>query len=186
MRREHLEHLIRAAGAITGSRRILVIGSQSILGQFPTGAPPRAMLSMEADLVPLDAPERSDLVTGSLGELSPFHQTFGYFADGVDVATAILPEGWRERLVTVENPNTHGFAGLCLEVHDLPISKYAAGRDKDHEFCHAVVAAGLVNEQVLRDRLAATVVDDDRRTEIQQRMARDVRAASMPREEDPR
>lgn len=186
MRREQLEHLIRAAGAITGSRRILVIGSQSILGQFPTGAPPRALLSMEADLVPLDAPERSDLVTGSLGELSPFHDAFGYFADGVDVATAVLPEGWSERLVSVENPNTGGYVGLCLEVHDLLISKYAAGRDKDHEFCRAVVGAGLVSDQVLLERLARTAVSEYQRDLIQQRIAIDACQAATLGKEDPR
>jgi hypothetical protein len=186
MLREQLEHLIRAAGAITGSRRILVIGSQSILGQFPIGAPPRALLSMEADLVPLDAPERSDLVTGSLGELSPFHDAFGYFADGVDVATAVLPEGWSERLVSVENPNIGGYVGLCLEVHDLLISKYVAGRDKDHEFCRAVVGAGLVSEQVLLERLACTAVSEDQRDLIQQRIAIDARHAATLGREDPR
>lgn len=186
MRREQLEHLIRAAGAITGSRRILVIGSQSILGQFPTGAPPRAMMSMEADLVPLDAPERSGLVTGSLGELSPFHDAFGYFADGVDVTTAILPDGWSERLVLVDNPDANGFVGLCLEVHDLLVSKYAAGRDKDHEFCQAVVGAGLASVTVLLGRLACTAMDEERRSAIRERIAVDARLASVPSDEEHR
>jgi hypothetical protein len=132
MRRDQLEHLIRAAGAICGSRHVLVIGSQAILGQFPTGAPARAVLSMEADLLPLDEPARSDLITGSLGDGSPFHETFGYYGDGVDADTATLPSGWRNRLVRIENPNTNGYVGLCLELHDLLVAKYFAGREKDH------------------------------------------------------
>jgi hypothetical protein len=55
VRREELEHLIRAAGAVTASRRIIVIGSQAILGQFPHNAPPRTTLSMEADLLPMSS-----------------------------------------------------------------------------------------------------------------------------------
>lgn len=155
MRRDQLEHLIRAAGAITGSRRLVVIGSQAILGQFPHGAPVRATLSMEADLLPIDAPAMSDMLTGSLGELSPFHDTFGYFADGVSLHTAILPPGWDERLVPIDNANTSGYIGLCLEVHDLLISKYLAGREKDRDFCAAVAGAGLVGREMLLERLAS-------------------------------
>jgi hypothetical protein len=75
-KREDLEHLIRAAGAISGSRRIVVIGSQAILGRFPHRAPATATVSMEADLLPIDTPDKADLLTGSIGELSPFHETF--------------------------------------------------------------------------------------------------------------
>jgi hypothetical protein len=178
MRREDLEHLIRAAGAISGSRRIVVIGSQAILGQFPHGAPPRAVLSMEADLLPIDAPEMSDLLTGSLGELSPFHEAFGYFGDGVSRETARLPSGWEQRLVAIDNANTQGTVGLCLDVHDLLIAKYVAGRDKDHEFCAAVVGAGLVDRLVLFDRLAATELDAAERARVGQRIEIDFTAAS--------
>ena len=34
MRREHLEHIIRGAGAIADTQDPIVIGSQAILGQF--------------------------------------------------------------------------------------------------------------------------------------------------------
>lgn len=159
MKREQLEHLIRAAGVISGSRRLLVIGSQAILGAFPIGAPARALLSREADLFPLDAPEKSDVISVVLGELSPFDETFGYFADGVSENTARLPRGWEERLVPIDNANTNGYVGLCLEIHDLLISKYFAGRDKDHEFCGAVVAAGLVARATMLERLCATDLD---------------------------
>ena len=38
------------------------------------------------------------------------------------------------RLVSVENENTKGIKGLCLDVHDLVLSKYAAGHEKDIKF----------------------------------------------------
>lgn len=173
MRREDLEHLIRAAGAISGSRRMVVIGSQAILGQFPDGAPFQATLSMKADLIPFDAPDKADLLTGSLGELSPFHDAFGYYGDGVSLETARLPEGWQERLIPVENPNTNGILGLCLELHDLLVSKYFAGREKDLVFCSAVVAAGLADHAELLRRLAATDVDDAQRERMRRRIAAD-------------
>ncbi len=176
MRRSDLEHLIRAAGAISGSRRVVVIGSQAILGQYPEGAPARAVVSMEADLLPIDAPEMSDMLTGAIGELSSFHDTFGYFADGVSIDTAVLPDGWYERLISIDNPNTNGTIGLCLEVHDLLISKYVAGRDKDREFCVAVVESGFTDQELLRARLASTPLDMGNRTRIEQWITADYAA----------
>jgi hypothetical protein len=32
------------------------------------------------------------------------HETFGYYAQGVSVTTAVLPAGWRERLVMFRTP----------------------------------------------------------------------------------
>jgi hypothetical protein len=40
-----------------------------------------------------------------IGELSPFHETFGYYAHGVAEETALLPQGWKDRLVAVQNAN---------------------------------------------------------------------------------
>jgi hypothetical protein len=119
--RQQLEHLIRAAAVIVSDDEIVVIGSQAILGQFPD-APEAMRVSTEADLFPLNHPERSDLIEGSIGELSPFHEAFGYYAQGVGEETAILPSGWKQRLVIVQNQNTRGSKGLCLEVHDLLIA----------------------------------------------------------------
>lgn len=158
MKREQLEHLLRAAGNVSGSRRLIVVGSQSILGQHPYDAPRRATLSREADLIPIDAPEAADAISGVLGELSTFDETFGYHADGVGLETATLPAGWQGRLVAIDNPNTNGYVGLCLELHDLLLSKYFAGRDKDREFCQAVVEAGLAQRAILRERLGQMTI----------------------------
>jgi hypothetical protein len=93
MTRSNLEHIIRAAGTIADDPDIVVIGSQAVLGQFPQ-ADAELLVSMEADVYPRNQPERSDLIDGSIGEGSPFHREFGYYAHGVDETTAILPRGW--------------------------------------------------------------------------------------------
>jgi hypothetical protein len=111
---------------------------------------------MEADVFPLDAPELSIVIDGAMGELSLFHETFGYYAHGVDESTAILPLGWKERLVKIENENTMGARGWCLETHDLAVSKLAAEREKDLEFVQALVRLRLVALDTLRRRLAET------------------------------
>ena len=125
MTRSELEHIIRASGSIADDTEIVVIGSQSVLGQFPK-APVALLASMEADVYPKNAIDRADLIDGSIGEGSAFHESFGYYAQGVSPGTATLPSGWQRRLVKVANENTNGITGLCLEVHDLAISKYVA------------------------------------------------------------
>ena len=171
MTRSELEHLIRSAGAISGDDEIVVIGSQSVLGQFPD-APVALLASMEADVFPLNRPEKSDLIDGSIGEGSKFHEQFGYYAQGVSEETATLPRGWRSRLIAVSNSNTRGVTGLCLEVHDLAISKYVAGREKDLEFTQALATHGLTKQATLSERLKATSVSEPLRALAGQRIKR--------------
>ena len=155
MKRSDLEHIIRAAGRIAQDNELIIIGSQAILGQFPN-APLALVVSAEADVFPRNHPDRADLIDVQIGEGSQFHQEFGYYAQGVDERTALLPRGWRERLVPISNPNTDGIRGLCLEVHDLAISKYIAGREKDLEFTRELARHGLVQKRILLARLAQT------------------------------
>ncbi len=134
MRREHLAHLLRAASRVVDRRDLLVIGSQSVLGTWDEEAlPEAAVLSMEADLAVFDDPdgELADRISGAIGELSSFDQSFGYHADGVGLETAILPAGWRERLIVFDPPDAEPGRGLCLEPHDCVVAKLVAGRSKD-------------------------------------------------------
>lgn len=166
MKRSELEHLIRAASTISGDDEIIVIGSQAVLGQF-ADAPAELLVSNEADLYPRNHPERWELIDGSIGELSPFHDTFGYYAQGVEPGTAVLPAGWEERLVAISNRNTRGATGLCLELHDLLISKYVAGREKDRRFVEGAMRHGLVQLDALRERLRLTALDDEQRQRLE-------------------
>ncbi|HSL19502.1 MAG TPA: DUF6036 family nucleotidyltransferase [Methylomirabilota bacterium] len=169
--RAQLEHVIGAAATIADDDEIVVVGSQSILGQFPD-APAELCRSMEADLWPRNHPDRWELVDGSIGELSPFHETFGYYGQGVGEETVVLPAGWQDRLVRVASPATRGAVGLCLEVHDLVISKLVAEREKDLEFVRAVIAHRLVREETLRERLETAPVPAERRRRIAGLIAR--------------
>jgi len=160
MKREEIEHLIRAAGAITESDEIIVIGSQSILGAYPE-APVELLRSREADLIPVQHPERWNLLDGVLGELSPFDETFGYFADGVEEKTAILPSGWKDRLIKIKNSNTDSVCGLCLEPHDLMVSKLMAGREKDLEFVSIALNARLVSLDTIIERVRLLSISNE-------------------------
>jgi hypothetical protein len=170
--RAQLEHIIRASGAIAKVEDVVVIGSQAILGEFPN-APPELLVSNEADVFPREHPERSALIDGTIGEGSPFQRAFGYYAHGVDETTAILPEGWRDRLILVSGENTRSVRGWCLEVHDLAIAKYAAGREKDLEFTAALVRHAMVSYEVLRERLATTTLNPQIRALVATRIRSD-------------
>ena len=176
MNRRALEHLLRAASAITNERNLIVIGSQAVLGQFPD-APTTLLASVEADLYPSDAPEKSDLIDGAIGELSRFHQAFGYYAHGVDETTALLPSGWKERLVPVHNENTGGATGWCLEAHDLAAAKLVAGRERDRDFIRTLLRERMVDPNVLRGRVPTLPLTLDRIELVQERLRRIEREA---------
>lgn len=176
MRRAQLEHLIRAAADIADDDEIFVIGSQSVLGQYPN-APEELCVSNEADVYPKNHPERWDVIDGSIGELSPFHETFGYYAQGVEEGTAILPNEWQRRLFAINNANTRGATGYCLEIHDLVVSKYVAHREKDRRFIRAAIRHSLIERATLEARLRETPIDASLRERIEQAIAADFRAA---------
>jgi hypothetical protein len=155
VKRAAFEHAIRAAGAVLGVDDVIVIGSQALHGSIEGELPLEAERSVEVDVaVPGDLDgHMADLLDGSIGEASMFHETFGYYAQGVVRSTAVLPRGWEDRLVPFETPATNGVVARCLEIHDLWISKAIAGRPKDVEFCRAVLERGWVDRSTLAERL---------------------------------
>jgi hypothetical protein len=165
MQRSELEHIIRASGDVARDDEIVIIGSQSILGQFPD-APIRLLASMEADVFPKRNPELADKIDGAIGEGSSFHELHGYYAQGVGPETAALPSGWQDRVIVVKNENTNGIAGLCLEVHDLAISKVIAGRNKDVEFIQELIRHEMIRKDVMLTRLDGAELQDAERSRI--------------------
>ncbi len=73
-----------------------MIGSQSLLASYNEDQLPlAATTSMEVDLAYFDDPDdlKADAVDGAIGELSSFHESIGFYAQGVSVRTAVLPNG---------------------------------------------------------------------------------------------
>jgi len=165
MRRDQLEHAIRAACQIIERPAVIVVGSQAILGTFTEDRlPPEATMSVEIDILPIadddaEATRLADLIEGVAGEWSLFEEQHGFSIDGVDHSTAVLPEGWRERLVKVSNANTAApggkprYTGWCLDPEDLCVAKLCAFREKDLNFVAALLDAGLVDPDVISARL---------------------------------
>lgn len=165
MRRQDLEHVLRASADITGERDIIVLGSQAILGSADyERLPPELTRSIEVDIAfPSDEDgSRADRVDGAIGELSRFHETYGYYPHGVGIETAVLPPGWEDRLVVLDTAGTGGARGLCLEPHDLAASKLAAWREKDRDYVGALLAAGLISRRRLISRVRSLTGLSDR------------------------
>lgn len=167
MRRSELEHAIRAATEIIRQEAVFIIGSQAILGSFSEDElPAEATLSEEVDIAPMTDDDAQSLATeldAAIGEMSHFHETHGFYVQGVGQDTAVLPAGWTERLIKVRNANTNDRAGLCLEPHDLCAAKLIAGRAKDHLFVGALLRHSLVDPGLIAERLMAVPDDNVRR-----------------------
>jgi hypothetical protein len=168
MKKRQVDHVLRAAGRITGEKQFVIIGSQSLHGKYPDLADD-IILSAEVDLIASKKPDRTEFLN-EIGVDSPFHQQFGYYADPVDVATATLPRGWKNRLVHLPPGDTGGVKGLCLDPHDLAIAKYVARREKDVIFTRALARQGLV----LPERLLAMLDQTSVTSEVRERIRADI------------
>lgn len=169
MRRHELEHILRAAAAITDENDFVVVGSQAILGQYPD-APKELLISNEVDIYPEHHPELADLIDGAIGAGSMFSEQFGYHADGVGPETAILPRLWRTRAVLVTGPGTKGACGICPEANDLAISKLAAGRPKDRDWFRVAAARHLLSRTTISSRLDCIPLDRQSIEMLRQRL----------------
>lgn len=176
MTRDELEHIIRAAGAILNETSVIIVGSQAILGLADADVlPSDATLSVEADIVPLNDPDerKADLIDGTIGEGSPFHETFHVYAQGVSRQTSRLPQGWESRLIPWTTDNTKGVTGWLLDPYDLLVAKYLANRPKDRVFCQALGRAALLNRDTLLERIHAVDCADEEREQVIERIRRD-------------
>lgn len=188
MRRDELEHILRAAAAVSGESDIVVIGSQAILGQFPN-APAAMLFSQEADVFPRARPEKAVEIDGAMGDGSQFHETFGYYAHGVGPETPKAPAGWERRLVAVSVPaatrHDAPATGWCMEVHDLVLAKLAAGRERDVEFAGQAVRHAIVDPKELLRRVADMPLDASHRRQVKALLRGLVRKRAYPYRDRP-
>jgi hypothetical protein len=149
MNRTELEHVLRASAAITNDSSFVVVGSQAVLLPYPD-APADLLLSNEVDLYPAMHPEKADLIDGAIGQLSMFHDTFGYYADGVGPETAKMPADWMQfaTLYYIDKITV-----VVPDLHDLAVSKCVAARDKDAQWIRALLRHGMIDANRLVARL---------------------------------
>ena len=112
--------------------------------------------------------------------MSPFYELHGVYGQRVEVKTATLPPGWRARVIRFERDDTGDAHAFCLDPHDLVISKLIAGREKDLEFTQALLDAGLVEQQILDQRVSEMRVQRALDALAQQRLETTVEGFSRP------
>jgi hypothetical protein len=166
-----LERTVRAIATEFKTDSVFIIGSQAILVGWPE-APLAMKVSPEIDAFPGNAkiwetqekakhpgenPEASEHINALFGEGSRFHETHGFYIDGVDENTAMLPADWQTRAlvrrVEVENRVVTAVAP-CPE--DIIVSKLARLDKKDRKFVEAFDAVRPLDPEVIEKRIRSS------------------------------
>lgn len=130
----------------------IIVGSQAIFAitDFP---PDIVRKSVECDYLLLkEFAKLRPHLTENLGIFSEYQQETGFYADILGLATVVLPNGWEKRLVELKNESGEIIA-LCVELHDVAVSKLMAGREKDFEFLQSAFLADYLETKILFERL---------------------------------
>jgi hypothetical protein len=130
----------------------MIVGSQAFHASSDT-IPDIALRSVECDflLSSVNFSKRPQLDT-QLGALSDYQVANGFFADVLGLATVVLAEGWRDRLVPLLDDNGTLIA-MCADPYDVCTAKLIAGREKDLEFLESALTSDLIDIGTLLDRV---------------------------------
>jgi hypothetical protein len=160
---------VRALCRHFGANAVVIIGSQAILATFPD-APALMRGSAEIDAYPENAGDwearhsltASEEINANFGYLSPFHEAHGFYIDGVDETTAVLPPGWRDRQNLMEvNCDGRTVYAVTPEVHDLVVSKLCRLDPKDREYVAALHADISLDLDTLRQRIGTVTAPEE-------------------------
>lgn len=157
MNRQQLEHIVRAASAISYSDVVTVFGRAAIHGEHPE-LPAELCESMVAEVETIGIPEYMALIDATLGQGSAFHRMFGYYAHGLFGVSRDLPEDWTWRTTLFATRAMGGAIVRCMEVHDVAAWVPARGREDDVAFVGAMLRHGLVTAALVKQRIGMTRV----------------------------
>jgi len=156
MTRSELDHLLRAAGELTGHNRFVLVGSTAIFAWYDR-VPRHLAVSREADLfadgVNTATVEHIADVLENIGHLSIFDDTHGYYVDNVGPETAVLPIDWRTRSRAYQSSGTNGVIAVVPHPDDIAASKLYAGREKDLDWIAGAHMARFIDLDQVAARL---------------------------------
>jgi hypothetical protein len=179
---EDVERTVRAIATEFDAETVFIIGSQAVLLGWPD-PPPVLRHSPEIDAFPGNAqiwetrekekhpnetPEASEHINALFGDGSQFHETHGFYIDGVDQNTAVLPQDWRTRAIVRRVEMDKIEAGKVVKrmvtavapsPEDVIVSKLARLGDKDRSFVEAFHAVRPLDPNVIETRIRSTKMD---------------------------
>lgn len=176
MNRAQLELVVSEVARRFDLDYFYVVGSAAVLAWIPDATAGVLTATRDVDVIPQPVePERlsrvMDQIDFVLGEASEFDVEHGVYAQAVDDSTVTYaPVGWKNRAIPLRVGEK---TALCMDLHDLMLSKYGAGREKDLLFNHALAETGTVSGKTLMERLQDVRCDDRLRELIHARIAAD-------------
>lgn len=164
-----LRRAVRSLADIFHCPEVVFVGSQALLVVRDDIAKELRM-SEEFDAYPSNNREwercnpnheASEVINALLGEGSSFHTSFGFFVDGIDERTAVLPIDWRKRSVSkIFEFNEKTVKVTAPEPNDLVASKLVRGDPKDIVFARLCLRDGLAERSKVTERLQSMLDGD--------------------------
>ena len=130
MNRRQLEHVIEEVGRRTGLEYFYIIGAAAVLAELPEPTDAALVQTRDVDVVPgTSSTSEEDRIANQidwvLGEGSDFEIEHQYYAQGLSRSSPqFAPSDWMMRARPVR---AGAYTRLCMEVHDLALSKFGAG-----------------------------------------------------------
>lgn len=177
-----LKRLLAVARGFAPGRKLVILGSASLLPKHPELGDPGQPLatSLDADFVIQGIEdELAVALIDAVGVRSTFSRFTGFHADILrpDI-TELFPPGWEERLEPMP-----GFEGVfCLDPGDLAVAKLHAGRPKDIDLLAHLLREGILDASTVRARLDATPLREKDVVKLHATWRTVLAAAAVPRD----
>ena len=152
MRKENLLKLAEEIRRLAPNYIPIIVGSQAahVITNF---VPEIVRQSIECDFLFVEGNhEIRRQINLKLGIFSQFQQKNGFYANALGKATVVLPGDWEKRLQNLIDEKGETIA-FCVEIHDVAVSKFIAGREKDFQFLKDAFERDFINFEIFVGRL---------------------------------
>lgn len=155
MRRDRLDHILRAAAEVTGHKIFVLAGSSAIVVRC-RNIPGDMLMMQEADVyVPgtPDAEALSDAIDANIGQGSAFHTQYGYDADGVSSGTSVTPTDREQRAQPYHGSGCPGVTAIVPDFDDVALARSWPGGRKTRIGWNPALRARLLSLERMASRL---------------------------------
>lgn len=127
--------ILSDAARLLGDGELVVFGSAALAMRLPVG--PR---TRDVD-VWCSPPERGDLITALMGEISWYQDKHDAYVEVWGPETFAAPVDWRARALRLTNDDSPRVTLVVPHPHDVLVSKLERWEEQDREHARAIVAA---------------------------------------------